>query len=441
MLARGGNAFDAALAACFVESVALPMKCGLAGDLVALLSVKGGPVQALVSIGAAPGALGNGAHLQRLGPCSIGVPGAPDGYAQLHALARLSMGQLTEPAIHAAEYGVPWTRIGLSYLAEARDLLEQWSPNCPYLRNGEPAAGDMLRLPGMAALLDAYSRHGAAVFEGGIGHEMTAHVRSLGGFLSDADLQARPARWCEPVCWNDERGRTVYATPDPTHGPLLIEALAERRPSEQADTAKACSQAAIVARVRERAKLRGRDVSDDGTSVVTAADTDGNIVVVVHSNSYPRFGSGVVLDNGLVLNNRPGRGFDMGAPPGARHAPAPGSVPPTTLHAWAVRDAEGITFGATPGGVNQLPWNYQMLDRLLADESLAEALLAARWAVNEAGDYSAEAGLDCDLPFNATTLDYLALRSAQQAVRRRSADGLLEAVADPRVGASSLAIF
>ncbi|MCY3730182.1 MAG: gamma-glutamyltransferase, partial [Rhodospirillaceae bacterium] len=36
VLASGGTAFDAAIAAALVEGVELPMKCGLAGDVVAL---------------------------------------------------------------------------------------------------------------------------------------------------------------------------------------------------------------------------------------------------------------------------------------------------------------------------------------------------------------------------------------------------------------------
>ena len=49
------SAADAAVAACLVEAVALPMKCGLGGDLVALARSKGGPIRALVSVG--PGLL------------------------------------------------------------------------------------------------------------------------------------------------------------------------------------------------------------------------------------------------------------------------------------------------------------------------------------------------------------------------------------------------
>ncbi|MCU1650877.1 MAG: gamma-glutamyltransferase [Pseudonocardia sp.] len=77
-----------------------------------------------------------------------------------------------------------------------------------------------------------------------------------------------------------------------------------------------------------------------GTSVVTAADTAGNAIVLVHSNSFQRYGSGIVVaPYGLVLSNRPGRGFTDD--PSHPNFPAPGRRPVTTLHAWAAETPDG----------------------------------------------------------------------------------------------------
>ena len=68
--------------------------------------------------------------------------------------------------------------------------------------------------------------------------------------------------------------------------------------------------------------------------MVSAADGEGNVVVVVHSNSFPPIGSGIVVpDYDLVLANRAGRGF---TPTGHPNFPNAGRRPATTLHAWAV---------------------------------------------------------------------------------------------------------
>src|SRR5262249_27470445 len=104
----GGNAFDAALTACFVETIALPRKCGMAGDVVALFRREHGPMQALVSVGPGAAALNRGARYDRLGPRSVGVPGAPDGYATLARFAVLDLARLIAPAVRAAREGITW---------------------------------------------------------------------------------------------------------------------------------------------------------------------------------------------------------------------------------------------------------------------------------------------------------------------------------------------
>lgn len=429
MYARGGNAFDAALAACFVETVALPMKCGLAGDVVALARRAGGDWRALASIGAGPAALAAGATLERLGPRSVGVPGAPDGYAALHAAATLPLEALTAPAVRLARDGIAWTRVAVGYVEESRALLEQHNPGgCVYLPDGRvPTVGELRYAEGLARLLERYAALGSALFDEEEGERVAAAVRSRGGFLSCEDLRARPARWLAPARV-DLGGRTMIATPRPTHGPALLDAV---RRAVVAGVAPL--EAALQARAAQRAA--GRAALDEGTSVVTAADDAGNAVVVVHSNSFPRFGSGVVLEDGLVLSNRPGRGFDLAAPPGAANAPAAGRVPFTTLHAWALPGGDVSFAGATPGGVNQMPWNLQTVLRVMAGEAPGDVVTAPRWALDEQDRLSLEG--DAAVPAGVreyATLEPMSLRSVAQ-VLRLGEGGLPEAAADPRTGA------
>lgn len=429
MYARGGNAFDAALAACFVETVALPMKCGLAGDVVALARRAGEDWRALASIGSGPAALAAGATLERLGPRSIGVPGAPDGYTALHAAATLPLAALVAPAVRLARDGVAWTRVAVAYVEESRALLEQHNPGgCAYLPGGRvPVVGELRRAEGLARLLERYAALGSALFDGEEGERVAAAVRSRGGFLSHEDLRARPARWLAPARI-DLGGRTMLATPRPTHGPALLDAVGRAVLEGIAPL-----EAALQARAAQRAA--GRAALDEGTSVVSAADHGGNAVVVVHSNSFPRFGSGVVLDDGLVLSNRPGRGFDLAAPPGSANAPAAGRVPFTTLHAWAVPASDVSFAGATPGGVNQMPWNLQTVLRVLAGEALGAIVTAPRWALDEHDRLSLER--DAAVPAGArdyATLEPMSLRSVAQ-VLRLDPGALPEAAADPRTGA------
>src|SRR5699024_37879 len=84
---EGGNAYDAALRAALAETVLLPTKCGLTGDLVALCVINNASPVSLIAIGeAADGlqsAVAEAGGLPLTGGLSVGVPAAPSGYAEL----------------------------------------------------------------------------------------------------------------------------------------------------------------------------------------------------------------------------------------------------------------------------------------------------------------------------------------------------------------------
>lgn len=431
-LLAGGNAFDAVLAACFMETVTLPMKCGLAGDVVAVIRPAGESASALVSVGPAPAALATGARLARVGPCSVGVPGAPQGYAALHAYARLDLASLIAPAVRAAERGVRWTALAHGYLCEASGLLAIQSPDNPYWLDGTvPQIGDVRRLPGLGRLLVAFARSGGALFHGEEGARLVAAVKARGGFLTHEDLRQPTARRCQVEMHELGLNDKLSVTPPPTQGPLLADAVARTVLCREG----VCD--AVLA-VRSNARQTGRQAHDAGTSVVACADDEGNFAVVLHSNSFPQFGSGIVLDDGLILNNRPGRGFDLEAPAGAVNAPAPGKIPPTTLHAWML-EHRGATFvGATPGGVNQLAWNAQTITALISGSTPVEVVTAPRWAMDAEGAIRAEPGASTGAR-RVAEVPAFSLRSVQQVIQL-DRHGLHLAAADPRAGGVALPV-
>ncbi|MBV9392967.1 MAG: gamma-glutamyltransferase, partial [Methylobacteriaceae bacterium] len=254
-----------------------------------------------------------------------------------------------------------------------------------------------------------------------------------GGILVAEDFKQRPARQLAPVRGTVAAGAELIVTPQPTYGYRLIDLVRETltggEPLPQ-----------LVRADRQCASRQGRLATDDGTSVVAAADDEGNAVVILHSNSFPQFASGIVLDDGLILNNRPGRGFDLDAAPEAANAPRAGRVPPTTLHAWCLQ-ADGKTLlGATPGGVNQLPWNAQTVTELLAGAAPAMTVTSPRWSLDANDVLAAEEGAAIGDVAIAKHLAPLSLRSAQQIIRL-SDEGAHEAAADPRCGCVALAAF
>jgi gamma-glutamyltranspeptidase / glutathione hydrolase len=192
-----------------------------------------------------------------------------------------------------------------------------------------------------------------------------------------------------------------------------------------------------------------RELADpNGTSMVSAVDDTGTMVTIVHSNSYPRFGSGLIVDRyDLILANRAGRGFS--SQPGHPNFPVAGRRPATTLHAWAVAGPEGARIqGATPGGANQMPWNAQTLARMIASElDIGQLIAAPRWEWVPADDsVTVEAGFEVaeleQLRATAKSVAQVerwALHSAMQIIATDAGTAVRRAAADPRTVGAALA--
>jgi gamma-glutamyltranspeptidase/glutathione hydrolase len=439
----GGNAYDGAVVAALAETALLPPKCGLGGDLVAIVLPSGASEpECLLAIGGAPDALPEAARRGRLaetGPTSVGVPSAPAGYDALSARGRLGRDRQAAPAARVAEDGVVWAPICRTLGEESHALAHEHEPGgSVYFPDGRPLrAGEVVRLPGQARALRAWAADGAGCLAGDLGTAIVDRVAAAGGLLTSDDLRHARAEWVAPAhaaC----HGHEVWTTPAPTHGPSMLDAIGRtdpRRPQQL----WAATQAAIADR---RARLGERE--DGGTSMVTAVDADGTIVVVVHSNSYPRFGSGLVVhDFDLILNNRAGRGFT--AREGHPNFPVAGRRPATTLMAWAAGPAGKAPshLGATPGGANQMTWNAQLVSTLLAGERDPGRLVTAprwEWLPEDDGVRVEE-----DLPTpvraavaaGATRTEVVprwGLRCAQQVAVRPDVGSARVAAVDPRTG-------
>lgn len=435
VLREGGNAFDAVIATAMAETVALPSKCGLAGDVVALVVTPDHPEpRSLVALGGAAAGLYDAAaaadwQVAPTGPLSVGIPGAPAGYAALAARGRLPLDRLTAPAVELARSGMWWSPMNALLESESRTLLATYQPDgCRYSPRSRPhEVGDTVVLPGLARALEEFTERGAALFhDGPLAEALLRTVEGHGGVLTAADLcsavadeRTAPSR---PVA--EDSPRALFVTHLPTYGAALADVLARNAPSTVSPETVAASLAAL---------LRGDLGTDEGTSTIAAADDEGNVVVLVHSNSFPQYGSGIVVeDYDLVLSNRAGRGFTF--TPDHPNSPVPGRRPLTTLHAWGIRHPNGWLLGATPGGRQQVPWNAQLLGHLLSgprefpDDRLADALTTARWMLDADGSVREEGR---DVP-------HLGVRSSHTLVRT-SPDGLT-AAADPRWDSTAVAV-
>lgn len=437
IMAEGGNAFDAAIAAALVETVTLPMKCGLAGDVVALVRRADGRFEIVQSVGPGAAALDEGARHTVTGACSVGVPGAPHGYALLAESGRLPLSRVAAPAIAIARDGFRWSVIACALTAEASELLRRENGAVAYLPGGRPPeTGESMTLPGLAALLEAFVTQREELFFGDIGAQVAARVQQGGGFLRAQDLRCRPGVVIAPDVTDLGAGISLMTSPAPTHGAHLAR-LVKELAGHWGDQALVLQTYLAEQRRRQQ----------EGTSLVTACDRDGNGVVLIHSNSFPQYGAGIVVEPWqLVLNNRPGRGFSINAAPAHPNAPKAGRVPRTTLHVWAATSGKDIWLGATPGGVNQAPWNLQVICGLLAGERRLDRLVTAPlWGFARDGALEIEA--DHALAQNSETaasqariVPPLSMRSVEQIMHLRTDGARRISAADPRTGARALAL-
>jgi len=218
ILADGGGAADAMVAAALASCVAETVMTGLLGGGHALYwDAAERRARSLDCFVAVPGlgAVPRAAQLVHLdvpfgeelvhyaiGAASCGTPGLPAGLAELwRAHGRLPWSRLVEPALRLAREGVefpPAHASCLAMLAPVMTLDEGARIYCPH---GELLkAGGRLEQPGLAAALDALAEEGAdSVYRGTIGESLLALCRERGGIVTSRDLESYEPRWREPA--------------------------------------------------------------------------------------------------------------------------------------------------------------------------------------------------------------------------------------------------
>src|SRR5258708_2663894 len=159
ILARGGSAVDAAIAANAVLGLVEPMMDGIGGDLFVLYwDAKSAKLTGLNASGPAPRLL-SPEFLSKQGvktmPATgihiVTVPGAVDGWAKLHQrFGKLPWKDLFQSAIAYGERGVPVTEAIQEALGAARSPKMQESERI-FLPGGKiPLVGDLFRNPELA---------------------------------------------------------------------------------------------------------------------------------------------------------------------------------------------------------------------------------------------------------------------------------------------------
>jgi gamma-glutamyltranspeptidase/glutathione hydrolase len=427
VLQEGGNAVDAALAAAFVMAVVKPEASGCGGDLFALVFMrKTGKVEALNSSGPAPAQASidyfHGRGLKSIpqhGPLSIAIPGAVDGWLELHSkYATKELSRLIMDAAGIARAGFPISQEFAEAIGEFSSEYP-WVDRCYRQPLGHPTPGKILIQQGLGDVLEKIARQGRDGFYGGeVAERVCATIKSEGGIVSPEDLQRPVAQWLEPLS-TAYRDTIVFEQPPVSQGFMVLEMLniAEAWPMHNGSMTRAdavhfqvaAKKLAFEDRIRyledpsfgdpkislliskkyaaERRELvegilpsaTSTSIQSSDTTYLCAADRDGNVISFIQSVFAP-FGSRVIAgDTGIVMNNRL---CSFGLDPSKANSLKPGKRPAHTLNTYMVfRDGEIFALGGSPGADEQPQTNLQIIHDLVdLQMDPQSAVEAPRWS-------------------------------------------------------------
>ncbi|WP_170610672.1 gamma-glutamyltransferase family protein [Ruegeria arenilitoris] len=450
MLARGGNAVDAALATAIALTVVEPTGNGIGSDAFAIIW-DGKELHGLNASGRSPSSwdrerFAGLSEMPQRGWESVTVPGAVSSWvACSERFGKIPFAELFEPAITYAQNGFPVSPIiARLWQRAANELGEQPGFAETFLPNGRaPKAGEYFKSIGQARTLSAIAEtHGQAFYEGKIAEEIVAFAEKYDAGLSLEDLATHKVDWCGTIsrCFGDvelheipPNGQGIAAlmalgilshTQFPDLGPgdplsyhLQIEAMklslrdaehyvADIGHMQHVSVSDLLDDAYLMSRAQEidvntATNFQSGAPNHGGTVYLTTADADGMMVSFIQSN-YAGFGSGVVVPGtGVSLQNR-GAGFSLepnhpnlvGASKRPFHTIIPG---------FLMGSAQPLMSFGVMGGPMQAQGHVQMVLRTqVFGQDPQVAVDAPRWRVTDGLGVAVESTLP------ETVIDFLA---------------------------------
>src|SRR5215208_4891624 len=229
MLERGGNAFDAAVAAGFVLQVVEPHLNGPGGEVpIVLYSAERDEVLVVSGQGTAPGAATIDAYRERglelvpgTGALAACVPGAFSAWLLvLRELGTMPFAEVVAPAIGYAENGYPVIPRVTQMIETMEPVFRAEWPGSAELYLPAPRPGTLFRNRALAETYRRVAAEGAedAWYRGFVAEAIHGFVAAQGGLLTADDLASFEARFESPVSL-DFRGFTVFKCGPWSQGP------------------------------------------------------------------------------------------------------------------------------------------------------------------------------------------------------------------------------
>ncbi|RZL87839.1 MAG: gamma-glutamyltransferase family protein [Variovorax sp.] len=446
VMRAGGNAIDAALTACSLQSVLEPHNTGLGGDCFALVwRADTQSLFALNGAGYAPQGLSDtgllASGVDRIGTediHSVTIPGALEAWNRLlRDHGTRSLADILEPTIDYAERGI--------ILAER--AAQDWGVELAKLRQDEgarrhmlteagnaPRSGDLVRFPALAKTLRVISSEGVdAFYRGPLAKAMVASLNRLGGMHQLSDFADLASFYVEPIKTR-YRGLDVVQIPPSGQGLtalLMLNILAgfdhsgfdpagaDRfhlqieasrlaygiRDTYVADPAFAEVPVQELLSERFAAQLRARidlrrampaqivlpGISQSDTVYLSVVDGAGNVCSLI-SSLFHAFGSGKVCpQTGVAFQNR-AAGFRV--QPGHPNSVQPRKRPlHTIIPAMAMEDGRpALSFGVM-GGPYQATGVVHTLQNIVDFGMNVQEALDAPRGFRFTGAFEAERGI------------------------------------------------
>ncbi len=414
VLARGGNAFDAAVAVAAALAVVEPYNSGLGGGGFFLLHRARDGFEVMIDARErAPLAATRDMYLNREGrpvpglsidgALAAGIPGNPAGLTHLaEKYGNLPLKQSLAPAIRLARDGFPVTLQYGKMCLRQHDRLENFPETARvFFHNGFIyGAGERLRQPELARTLELLAAKGREGFYGGdIARRLVDGVRAAGGIWSMKDLADYRVIEREPVRGVYRNVRITSAPLPSSGGIVLLEMLNILEGFDLDSMDKARRDQTVIEAMRLAYRDRARYLGDPdfvrvdvprlidpayaatlreemrglekppavapakstgegaNTTHFSVIDRDGNRVAATLSLNTP-FGSGFMPPGtGVVLNNemddfavKPDVPNNYGLVGSDANAIAPGKRPLSSMTPTFLENDDTVVVLGTPGG-------------------------------------------------------------------------------------------
>ena len=471
VLAAGGNAVDAAIAAFFTLTVVEPMMVGILGGGMAHIRLADGthttidnqstapaatgPTTYTPDPAAAPGTMDTIGRKNAVGPTAVAVPGNLKGWCEaLDRFGTFSLSDVMEPAIRHAARGFRVTPYLHECVADcAADMARDAEIARLYLPEGSPIqAGARLTTTDYAQTLRDVAGHGPEhLYTGALGAHYVNHMEQSGGYITCEDLTGYKTTTRDPIR-GTYRGYDIVGPPPPSSGPLpiaqmlnilegydigalgfgsveTVHLLAEVLKIAFADRAAATADPAFVRVPVERilskdyaaerraqidlrrAKAWSAEVTPETsayTTHLTVADAAGNVVASTQTiNSL--FGARyIVPGTGMIPNNYM---FVFDPRPGRASSIAPGKRVTSSMSPVIVtRDGKPAFALGLPGGLRIFPSVMQALSNLIDHGMTVQQAVEAPRVWTQGHALEVEGGITDTVFYTLRTMGHDAVR-------------------------------